>query len=192
MALFFVLPIAKAQSDGPGIQIGIFGNPGISSTYGDYPSTYNASVDFSFSAGARVRVNQAFGKNLMLAFDFGFLEIGYNGRVDATDSYFFTSYDFLTINLLAAAPIGSGYVGGGFYYAPSLGGDQYREYTDEWVTLEQKSDMGLLFEAGKDLGQYFTVGLQGRLGLVSIGESVEIKTWALHGKIGINIFSFDM
>lgn len=192
MALSFIYQNSKAQSDGPGIQIGIFGNPGISSAYGEYPSTYNASVDFSFSAGARVRLNQAFGNNLMLAFDIGFLEIGYNGTVDVTDSYFYTSYDFLTFNFLAGVPLGSGYFGGGLYYAASLGGDQYQEFIDRWITLDQKGDFGLLVELGKDLGPYFTVGVQGRFGLASVGESVDIKTWALHGKIGINIFSFNL
>ena len=124
VALSFIVHESKAQSSGPGIQIGIFGNPGISNAYGDYPSSYNSSIDFSFSAGARVRLNQAFGSKLMLAFDCGFLEVGYNGRVDVTDSYFYTSYDFLTFNVLAAASFNSSYLGGGLYYAASLGGDQ--------------------------------------------------------------------
>jgi hypothetical protein len=48
--------------------------------------------------------------------------------------------------------------------------------------------LGLLAELGKDLGKYFTVGIQARVGLPSIGSSIDLKTWALHGKLAINIF----
>ena len=191
-ALCLVFQNTNAQSnDSDDIQISLFGNPGISSAYGEYPSGYNSSVDFSFSAGARIRINNVFNSKMLLALDCGFLEVAYNGYVDPTDSYFYSSYDFLTINVLTGIPFGSSYVTGGLFYAISLGGDQYQEYTDRWVSLDQKSDFGLAVEMGKDLGKYLTVGIQGRLGILSIGESVDIKTWALHGKLGINIFTID-
>jgi hypothetical protein len=172
------------------IQISLFGDPGISSAYGDYPSEYNPTVDFSFHAGARVRINEAFGTPFMMAFDCGFLDIAYNGHVDATDTYFYTSYNFLAFNALTGVTFGSGYLAGGLYYAKSLGGDSYQEYADRWISLDQKDDLGLVAELGKDLGEYITVGIQGRFGIPSIGSSVDIKTWALHGKLAINLFSF--
>lgn len=183
----------RAQENNPGhIQIGIFADPGISSTYGDYPSEYNASPEFSISAGVRARLNQAFGTNMMLAADFGFIEIAYRGFVDPTDSYIYTTYDFLTFNFLAGVPLGPSYAAGGFYFAKSLGGNQYKEYTDKWVSLSQKSDIGLLAEMGVDLGKYISLGVQGRVGIPSIGSSIDIKTWALHAKLGINIFRIEL
>ena len=191
LALFSFF-VAKAQgNESNGVQISIFGNPGISSAYGEYPSEYNSSVDFSFSAGARVRIYQAFNTKMMLNFDVGFLEVAYNGHVAPTDSRFYSSYDFLTINILPGIALGEGYLLGGLYYAKSLGGDQYQEYIDRWISLTQQNDLGLAAEIGKDLGEYITIGVQGRLGIKSIGKSVDIKTWALHGKLGINIFTID-
>lgn len=177
-------------NDSNNIQIAIFADPGISGAYGDYPSEYNSSVEFSFSAGARLRMNQGFGTNMMFAFDIGFLEIAYRGQVEATDTYFYSSYDFLAFNSLAGIKIGDGYLGAGLFYAKSLGGDSYQEYIDRWITLDQKDDFGLMAELGKDLGKYLTIGIQGRFGIPSIGSSVDIKTYALHGKLSINIFQF--
>ena len=180
---------AQTSSSGS-TQIALFADPGISGAYGDYPSEYNSTIDFSFSAGVRVRINQAFSTKMIFAFDCGFLEVAYQGTVDATDTYFYSSYDFLTFNSLAGMSSGKGYLAGGLFFAKSLGGDSYQEYSDRWISLDQKDDFGLLGEVGKDLGKYLTVGIQGRFGIPSIGNSVDIKTWALHGKLNINIFEF--
>ncbi len=181
----------QAQDTNSGnIQIAIFGDPGISGCYGDYPSENNSTLEFSFSAGARLRVNEAFGNNMLLAFDFGFLDVAYRGTNPGTSTYFFSSYEFLTFNGLVGIPIGTGYIGGGVYYAKALTGDRYEEFTDRWFSLDHKDDIGVLAEFGKDLGQFITIGIQGRFGIPSIGESVDIHTWALHGKLAFNIFKF--
>ena len=77
LCVFYTL---KAQDKGESnIQLAIFGDPGISGCYGDYPSEYNSTLEFSFSAGVRVRINEALGSNALLAFDFGFLDVAYRG-----------------------------------------------------------------------------------------------------------------
>lgn len=187
-----VQPLSAQVNESDRIQIGVFGSPGISGAYGNYPSQFKSSPDFSFSAGVRARFHEAFGSKMMMAADVGFLEVAYTADVEATDTYFYSSYNFLTLNVLAGTTFGSSYyAAGGFFYAKSLEGSQYRESLDQWVTLDQNDDFGFLAEIGKDLGSYLTVGIQGRYGLVSIGESVDIKTWAFHGRIGLNILSFD-
>lgn len=172
------------------VVISIFGGAGISNAFGDYPSEYDASTDFSFHPGARLQINQVAISQLHLAFDVGFLEVSYNGYVGPTDTYFYSYYNFLAFNVMAGLSAGPAYLNGGFYYGKALSAESYREYTDAWVSLDHENDFGLLVEAGRALGNYFYIGAQGRFGLKSIGSSVDIKTWALHGKLGINIFRF--
>jgi len=128
---------------------------------------------------------------MKLFIDFGYLEIAYKGFVDPTDTYFYNNYDFLAFNVMGGTSLGEiAYFSGGLYFAKSLGGDSYREYTDTWVSLDMKNDFGLVAEIGKNLGDYFTIGVQGRFGLKSIGEKTDQKTWAIHGRLIINIFKF--
>lgn len=172
-------------------QLAIFCGVGISNCYGDYPSEYHSAVEFSFHPGARVKVNNIFKSKLLLLVDFGYLEIAFKGFVDPTDTYFYNSYEFLALSPMVGTKLGeSGYLSGGVYFAKSLDGNSYREYTDQWVSLSTQNDLGLVAEIGKDLGDYFTIGLQGRFGLKSIGETSDIKTWALHGRLCINLFRF--
>jgi hypothetical protein len=172
------------------VVVSIFGGAGISNAYGDYPSEYDASLDFSFHPGGRVQINEVGIKPLHLAFDIGFLEVAYNGFVGPTDTYFYSYYNFLAFNFMAGLSAGPAYLNGGFYFAKALEAGSYREYTDEWITFDHQNDFGLVVEAGRSLGKYFYIGTQGRFGFKSIAEKVDIKMWALHGKLGINIFRF--
>lgn len=173
-----------------GIQLSIFCNPGISGVYGDGASASDFSPDFFFSPGIRVRFNQAFDSQLILVVDVGFLDVAYTADLDATDSHCHTTYKFLSGNMLAGIPIANNYyVLGGFYYARSLGGEQYEEEMD-LVFLDQKDDLGLVAEFGKEVSSSISLGLQGRYGLVSISEAAEIKTWTIQGTIGLNISPF--
>jgi hypothetical protein len=101
IALLMALPgNSFAQDDSSDkVVISIFGGAGISNAYGDYPSEYDATVDFSFHPGGRIRINQVGIQQLHLAFDVGFLEVAYNGHVGPTDSYFYSYYNFLAFNL---------------------------------------------------------------------------------------------
>ena len=58
--------LCAQENNSNNIQISIFADPGISGAYGEYPSEYNSKVEFSFNAGARIRLNQAFGAKMML------------------------------------------------------------------------------------------------------------------------------
>jgi hypothetical protein len=91
---------------------------------------------------------------------------------------------------MAGLSAGPAYLNGGFYYAKALEGGSYQEYVDRWVTFDPENDFGLVVEAGRSLGKYFYIGAQGRYGFKSVAEKVDIKMWAFHGKLGINIFRF--
>ena len=192
IAVLLALPTSCFAQDNSSdkVVVSIFGGAGISNAYGDYPSEYDASLDFSFHPGGRVQINEVGIKQLHLAFDVGFLEVAYNGYVGPTDTYFYSYYNFLAFNFMAGLSVGPAYLYGGFYFANALESGSYLEYTDDWVTFDHGNDFGLVIEAGRSLGKFFYIGAQGRYGFTSIAEKVDIKMWALHGKLGINIFRF--
>jgi hypothetical protein len=188
LSIIFIQTGLAAQEK---MQLSLFCGVGISNCYGEYPKEYNSTVEFSFHPGVRFQVNEIFNSKMLFSLDFGYIQIAYKGFVDPTDTYFYNKYEFLTINPMIGTKLGeTGYLSGGVYYAKSLEGNSYREYTDRWVSLSPKNDFGLVAEIGKDLGEYFTIGLQGRYGFTSIGETSDTKTWALHGRLCINLFKF--
>lgn len=179
------------ENNGEKMQFSLFCGVGISNCYGEYPSEYNSAVEFSFHPGARLKINEFISSNMMFLVDFGYLEIAYKGFVGATDTYFYNNYGFLALTPMVGTRLGEkGYLSGGVYFAKSLSGNMYQEYVDQWISLSPQNDLGLVAEIGKDLGDYFTIGLQARFGLKSIGETSDTKTWALHGRLCINIFKF--
>jgi hypothetical protein len=190
LSILSISLVAQESSSSKG-RLAIFSGVGISNCYGDYPSEYDAKVEFSFHPGARLQLNEIFNSKMLLFIDFGYLEIAYKGFVGPTDTYFYNNYEFLAFTTMAGIPLGeSGYLSGGLFFGKPLDANSYREYIDDWISLDHESDFGLVAEIGKDLGEYFTIGVQGRFGLKSIGEKVDTKTWALHGRLCINLFRF--
>ena len=170
--------------------LSIFSGFGISGARGDYPSEYNAETRFSFSPGLRLRMNDILQTKAFSMVDFGYLQTGFFGTVDATDTYFVNIYDYLNLDLMVGGQSGALYFCGGIYYGIGLGANSYREYTDEWVSLDSNNDFGLVGEIGAELTSFLSLGVQGRYGLVSIGSSVDIRNWGLLATISIHFFHF--
>jgi len=171
-------------------RLSVFGGLGVSNARGDYPSEYDAKGEFSFYPGLRLRLDGTFTPDTFLIFDFGYLETGFVGYVQATDSYFWNSYGYLNLNSMFGTQVDMLYLAGGLYLGIGVGANSYREYTDEWITLDSNGDFGLVGELGFEPFPFLSLGVQARFGLKSIGSSVDIKNMAILGTFAIHFLRF--
>lgn len=171
-------------------RVSILGCIGISTAYGEYPAEYNAGIEFSFYPGLRLRLNKILTPITFIITDIGYLQTGFSGYVEPTDSSFWNTYDYINLNIMFGTQISLFYFAGGIYYGFGLSGNSYREYTDEWVGLNANNDLGIVAEGGAELFSFLSVGVQARCGIMSIGSSVDIKNLAILGTLGIHVFRF--
>ncbi len=163
---------------------------GFSSAHGEYPSKYDADIEISFAGGLRFQMDGVFSPRTFILGDFGYLKTAFRGHVAATDTYFYNAYEYTNLNVMAGAKAGSLYYAGGLYFGLGIGANSYQEYLDRWITLKLKNDIGLVAETGFEYRDLITVGLQGRFGLFSVAESVDIKNWAVHLTMAFHFFQF--
>ena len=171
-------------------RLSVLGGLGISGARGDYPSEYDADVEFSFYPGLRLRLDETFRPDTFILFDFGYLETGFVGYVGPTDSYFYNTYEYLNLDGMFGAQRDQLYFAGGLYFGFGLDAYSYQDYVDAWVDLDSNNDFGLVGEVGIEVLPFLSVGIQGRYGLKSIGSKVDIKNWALLGTFGIHFHRF--
>ncbi len=189
--IFSLSIVAQAgESSAEKGRLSILAGLGISGANGDYPSEFDATTEFSFNPGLRLRLNNFPAQAVFMLFDVGYLETGFYGEVGPTDTYFINTYEYLNFNFIIGGQADQFYFGGGFYYGIGLDAYSYREYIDDTVDLDANSDFGLVAEIGFDLASFLSLGVQGRYGLTSIGTSVDIKNWGILGTIGIHFLRF--
>jgi len=172
------------------IHLSVFGGLGISNGHGDYPSENDASIEFSFFPGIRLKMDEAFMPETFILVDLGYLETGFVGYVQATDTQFWNTYDYLNLNAMFGSQTEKIYYAGGLYFGIGLGAYSYREYTDDWVDLDSNTDFGIVAEAGTQVASFLNLGIQARYGIKSIGSSVDIKNWAILATFTIPFYRF--
>lgn len=192
VALALVIPVYSnaAEKDSPAGRISIQGGVGISGARGDYPSEYDARVEFSFNPGLRVRLEEVFLPDTFVIADLGFLKTGFIGYVAPTDTYFYNSYEYVNMNAMLGAQQDMLYYAGGLYFGIGTAAYSYKEYEDKWVYFDANPDFGLIGEVGAELTSFLSLGVQGRFGLKSIGSKVEIKNFGLLATVGIHFYKF--
>src|SRR6056297_2309570 len=90
---------ARESLSGNG-RLSVNGGVGISGARGDYPSEYDARVEFSFSPGLRLRLDESFAPNTFILVDVGFLKTGFVGYVAPADYYFWRTYEYVNFNTM--------------------------------------------------------------------------------------------
>ncbi len=194
LALLFILSTLCicAEENASGIEgsISVFGGLGISGAGGDYPSEYDSKGQFSFYPGLRMRLNGIITPQSLLLVDFGYLETGFKGHVSPTDSDFWNTYEYLNLNIMFGSGNGILYYAAGLYLGIGLDAYSYREYEDDWFSLDSNADFGLTAEAGIEPLPFLSLGIQGRYGLKSIGTSVDIKNRGILGTFALHFFRF--
>ena len=188
--LFSAVILNAEEGDSRNARVSVFGAVGISGGRGEYPSDYDAKPDFSYHPGVRLRLDEIFKPSLLLLADFGYLEAGFIGYVQATDSYFWRTYQYLNLNGMIGSQSGITYYAGGLYLGIGTGAYNYYEWTDEYTSLNSNLDLGLAAEVGADLFRFLSLGVQGRFGLISIAQSVDIKNWGILAHVAIHVFRF--
>lgn len=188
--LFSLLSLIYSQSGQPSRRLAFQGGLGISGATGDYPSEYQAKPEFSFNPGLRLWMKDYFYSDSVLLVDLGYLETGFVGYVSPTDSRFWNTYTYLNLNTMVGKWFEKFYLAGGLYLGIGLDAYSYKEYEDEWVSFDANGDFGLVGEGGMRINDFFSLGLQVKKGLKSIGSSVDIKNWVLHGNFSINLLKF--
>jgi len=171
-------------------RVSIQGGVGISGARGDYPSEYDARVEFSFNPGLRLRLEEPFLPDTMVLVDLGFLKTGFIGYVSPTDTYFYNSYEYVNMNAMLGAQQGMLYFAGGLYFGIGTASYSYKEYEDKWVSFDANPDFGLIGEVGAELTSFLSLGVQSRFGLKSIGSSVDIKNFGLLATVGLHFYRF--
>jgi len=98
-------------------RVSIQGGVGISGARGDYPSEYDARVEFSFNPGLRLRLEEPFLPDTMVLVDLGFLKTGFIGYVPGPPEYYFYNYyEYVNMNAMLGAQQGMLYFAGGLYF----------------------------------------------------------------------------
>ncbi len=182
--------LSAAELSGADKRLSVFGGIGISGARGDYPSEYDAGVEFSFYPGLRLRVDELILPDTFTMFDFGYLETGFVGYVTPTDTHFWNTYSYLNMNVMIGKTFDKLYYAGGLYLGIGLDAYSYREYEDSWVYFEPNGDFGLVAEVGTDIASFLSIGVQGRYGLKSIGSKVDIKNWGILSTVSIHFLNF--
>jgi hypothetical protein len=178
------------DSVGTSGRLSVYGGIGISGASGDYADENDAKPEFSFNPGLRLRMTDLFYPDSVLFVDFGYLETGFIGYVAPTDSRLWNTYTYLNLNAMIGISFNPIYLAGGFYLGIGLDSYSYREYTDEWVSFDSNGDFGVVVELGTEVFDFLTLGVQAKHGLKSIGSSVEIINWVLHGTFALHFLRF--
>jgi hypothetical protein len=163
---------------------------GTSAARGDYPSEYDARVEFSFSPGLRLRLDESFAPNTFIFVDVGFLKTGFVGYVAPADYYFWRTYEYVNFNTMFGSQLDILYLAGGLYFGIGTDAYEYDGWYEEYQYFDSNPDFGLVGEVGFDILPFLSLGAQGRFGLKSIGTSVDIKNWGLLATVGIHFYRF--
>lgn len=190
LALIIPVSLSAAEEDSPAGRITLQGGVGISGARGDYPSEYDARVEFSFNPGLRVRLEEPFLPDTFVLVDLGFLKTGFIGYVSPTDTYFYNSYEYVNMNAMLGAQQDMLYYAGGLYFGIGTAAYSYKEYEDTWVYFDANPDFGLIGEIGAELTSFLSLGVQARFGLKSIGSKVDIKNFGLLATVGVHLYRF--
>ena len=171
-------------------RISVLGALGIAGAHGDYASEHDAGVELSFLPGLRLRLDETFRPNTFIIIDAGYLETGFFGYIEPTDTYFYNTYEYINLDGMFGTQGEQLYAAGGLYMGFGLDAYSYNDYTDSYSDLDSNNDFGLVGEVGVEALPYLSIGVQARYGLTSIGSKADIKNWGLLATFGIHFHRF--
>lgn len=184
-----VLPLAAQDKKTNNMDLFVYFAGGVSGVTTDDAGEPFKAMDFSFNPGFSLRINDALGSGSFLRIDFGYREIHWVTEVIAAPYLTWWARSYLNLNAVIGARLGNAWIAGGAYFGIGIEGWWISEIAGP-VGTPGHEDLGLLLEAGFDIGERLFLGTQFRYGFLSQRDSINVTSYAIYGTIGFKLASF--